>query len=183
MGGLVPDPRTASKQILLLEPDALLRHIVAMTARTLNIGHVHEAANEATAERLLAEKRFHGAIIAVRLEQTDPQAYDLSLLDSVRMGATVSDPGLPIAVMVEQCNIDLIAALKARAVSRVMIKPFRVRVLLDAIAELARFDDAMPNRSAREEGAKASPLPPSAEDEVARPSPPVLDGTAALVDC
>lgn len=154
----------------------MLRNIVAMTARTLNIGHIHEAASEATAARLLREKVFRGAIIAVRVKQTDPQAYDLSLLDSVRMGATVSDPALPIVVMVEQCNIDLLAELQARGVSRVMIKPFRVRVLLAAITDLARSDDAIPERSEREDRAMASPLPASAgEDPSAIPPRPTTE--------
>lgn len=135
----------------------MLRHIVATTARTLDIGHVYEAASEATAMRLLNEKVFHGAIIAVGPKQTNPQAYDLSVLDSVRMGATASDPGLPIAVMVEQCSIDLLASLQLLAVSRVIIKPFRVRVLLDAISYLSRSD----GRAARPQRA----LPLSAEDD------------------
>ena len=150
--------------LLLYEPDAMLRNIVAMTARTLHIGQVHETASEATAARLLKEKVFRGAIIAVRVKQTDPQAYDLSLLDSVRLGATVSNPALPIVVMVEQCNSDLLAELQARGVSRIMIKPFRVRVLLAAITNLGSSDDAIPERGEREDRAMGSPLPASAEE-------------------
>lgn len=151
--------QAASKHILLLEPDAMLRHVVAMTARTLDVGQVHEAASEASAVRLLSEKKFHAAILAVSFKQSDPRAYDLSLLDSVRTGATVSDTALPVAVMVEQCDVDRLAQLQSRAVSRVIIKPFRVRVLLDAISYLSRSDDVMPESRERE-NEPTEPLPP-----------------------
>lgn len=144
--------------MLLFEPDTLFRRTVAMTARALNLGHIHEAASVLTATRMLSMTAFHGAIIAVRLAPTDPPAYDLSLLDRVRAGKSASHRDMPIAVMVEQCDLDLLASLQARAVSRVLLKPFRVRVLLDSFADLARCAD-LPDRSAGQDRTTASAPP------------------------
>ncbi|MDB5919406.1 MAG: hypothetical protein JWR40_3640 [Massilia sp.] len=141
--------RPPSKRMLLLEPDTLLRHTVALTARSMNLVDVVEAGTAGIAARMLDEKTFHGAILAVDLDPANGKAYDLELLDRVRAGATNSDPALPVAVMAHQCNVDLLASLQARKVNKVIIKPFRVRVLLDAIAELDRLANDLPERGAR----------------------------------
>ncbi len=51
--------------MLLVEPVTLLRRTVSLTARSLGLGAVHEAANQASALKLLYGQRFHGAVIAL----------------------------------------------------------------------------------------------------------------------
>lgn len=131
----MPEP-SATLQMLLVEPETLLRRTVSLTARTLGLGQIHEAASLAAAERLLREQAFHGAVIAIDCNAVTEKGYDLSLLDLVRDGQSSSDAGIPIAVMADRATTELLRELRTRDVSRVILKPFRARVLLDAFAEL-----------------------------------------------
>jgi len=127
-------PTTAD--MLLVEPVTLLRRTVSLTARTMGVARVHEAASSAQALRLLRERAFDGAVIAIEAQ------HDLALLDEVRTGATASKPGMPIAVMLAECDAMLLAALQARGVARVLLKPFKARNLLDTFAMLGKAEPA-----------------------------------------
>jgi hypothetical protein len=50
--------------MLLVEPATLLRRTVALTARSLGLANVHEAASHSLALRLLKDTAFDGALIA-----------------------------------------------------------------------------------------------------------------------
>ena len=123
----------AKLDMLLVEPVTLLRRTVALTARSLGLANVHEAASNILAERLLKSQRFHGAVIAIDGAGAAPA---LELLDRVRSGNSISDAGMPIAVMADHCDAALLAALQARGVSRIILKPFRARALIDTITDL-----------------------------------------------
>ncbi|KQW93402.1 hypothetical protein ASC94_12245 [Massilia sp. Root418] len=127
----MPEPHTLS--MLLVEPETMLRRTVALTARSLGLADIHEAASPAMARQMLRRQRFAGAIIAINAGD----AYDLALLDHIREGHTASSRSMPIAVLAENCTGQLLQALQARAVSRVIVKPFRARILLDAFTALA----------------------------------------------
>ena len=51
--------------MLLVEEQALLRKTVSLTARSLGLGTIHEAATMQAAERMLREQTFHGAVISL----------------------------------------------------------------------------------------------------------------------
>ena len=121
------------KEMLLVEPVTLLRRTVALTARSMNLATVHEAASHVLAQRLLKSRRFDGALIAIAPDQGETTASALALLDQVRAGATASNKAMPIAVMIDNCDAAMLASLLNRGVTRVLIKPFRARTLLDAI--------------------------------------------------
>lgn len=119
--------------ILLVEPEPMLRRTVVMTARSLGMSQVHEAANNDAALRLLRSRTFHGAVIAVDcVGRGADQQYDLGLIDRLRADDT---PGktMPIAIMAEQATAELLSALRDRNISRVILKPFRAKVLLETI--------------------------------------------------
>ena len=122
--------------MLLMEPETLLRRTVAMTARSLGVAHVHEAASMALAQRLLRARVFHGVVIAI-----DPHLDDaggpLALVDELRRGETRSAKSVPIAVMLTQCDAAMLMALRERGVGRIILKPFRARALLDTFADFA----------------------------------------------
>jgi DNA-binding NarL/FixJ family response regulator len=124
----------ASKHLnmLLVEEQTLLRKTVSMTARSLGIGTVHEAATIQAAERMLRERAFQGAVISIDCGAGQGCQYNLALLDKVRNGMSASDAKIPIAVMVDQATTDLMRELRDRQVSRVILKPFRARILLEA---------------------------------------------------
>jgi CheY-like chemotaxis protein len=119
--------------ILLVEPEPMLRRTVVMTARSLGMSQVHEAANNDAALRMLRSRTFHGAVIAVDcVGRGADQQYDLGLIDRLRADDT---PGktMPIAIMAEQATAELLSALRDRNISRVILKPFRATVLLETI--------------------------------------------------
>lgn len=132
------------KDMLLVEPATLLRRTVALTARSMGLATVHEAASHALAQRLLKSQRFDGALIAIAPDQGESTASALALLDQVRAGATASHKAMPIAVMIDNCDAAMLATLLSRGVTRVLIKPFRARTLLDALGGFAAAAAAGP---------------------------------------
>jgi AmiR/NasT family two-component response regulator len=45
---------------------------------------------------------------------------------------------MPIAIMAEQATPELVKELQGRGISRLILKPFRAKVLLEAIADFSR---------------------------------------------
>ena len=127
------DTSTPQKPMLLVEPETMLRRTVALTARTLGLADIQEAGSASLARQMLRQQSFSGAIIAI----DSGDAHDLSLLDQIREGDSASDRALPIAVLADNCTGQLLEALRSRDVSRIILKPFRARILLDAFSALA----------------------------------------------
>lgn len=126
--------------MLLVEEQTLLRRTVSLTARSLGLGTIHEAASMSSAERLLRDNAFHGAVIAIDCGVAERYSYNLALVDQVRSGLSASAPTIPIAVMVDHATSDMLDALRERQVSRLILKPFRAKVLLDTFAAFASVD-------------------------------------------
>jgi len=120
--------------MLLVEPETMLRRTVALTARSLGMAHIHEAASAGSARDMLRQQRFDGAVIAIDTFG----GHDLSLLDQLRQGRTISKASIPVAVLAAQCDGKLLEALRERGVNRVILKPFRVRALLDTFTALSQ---------------------------------------------
>jgi CheY-like chemotaxis protein len=118
--------------MLLVEEQSLLRKTVSLTARSLGLGTVHEAATMQAAERMLRDRAFHGAVISIDCGAGGDCLYNLSLLDKVRNGLSASPATIPIAVMVDQATTELMYELRERQVNRVILKPFRAKILLEA---------------------------------------------------
>jgi DNA-binding NtrC family response regulator len=125
--------------MLLVEPETLLRRTVSLTARTLGLGQVHEAASIDAARRMLEQRRFDGAVIAVDcVEHAGQHRYDMTLVEQVRQGLTLSAAGIPIAIMADQATPELVQELQDRQICRVILKPFRAKVLLETIAGFSK---------------------------------------------
>jgi CheY-like chemotaxis protein len=122
--------------ILLVEPETLLRRTVAMTARSLDLGQVHEAAGADIALSMARSRTFHGAVIAVDcVGSGSERRYDLDLVDRLRESEPPDTPmPMPIAIMTREASPALLLELRARRISRVILKPFRAKVLLETIA-------------------------------------------------
>lgn len=118
--------------MLLLETDPLLRRTVALTARAMGLADVHEAGSPQVARRMIREHAFRGAVIALDFGERQYNQYDLSLIDEIRDGENTR--AIPIAVLVSSCDAPLLQELRLREVTRVILKPFRARTLLDTFA-------------------------------------------------
>ena len=128
----MPEIPPHNLNMLLVEEQSLLRKTVSLTARSLGLGTVHEAATLQAAERMLRERAFHGAVISIDCGASGDCLYNLSLLDKVRNGLSASPSTIPIAVMVDQATTELMYELRERQINRVILKPFRAKILLEA---------------------------------------------------
>ena len=120
-------------QILLVEPTHLLRRTVSLTVHSLGTAEVTEAATYATAHQLCEVQRFDGAVVALEGPQESGVCRGLSLIQQIRAGEGASLATIPIAALVESCNAELLQVLRACGISRILIKPFRVRDVIDTI--------------------------------------------------
>ncbi|MET0320572.1 MAG: response regulator [Duganella sp.] len=133
----MPDTPRKPLNMLLVEEQPLLRKTVSMTARSLGMGTVHEAATAEAAEKMLRERSFEGAVISLECGAFGGAEHNFTLLDRVRGGMSASSPKIPIAVLVDRPTPQLLHELRSRDVSRVIVKPFRAKVLLDTFASFA----------------------------------------------
>jgi DNA-binding NarL/FixJ family response regulator len=122
--------------ILLLEPNALLRQTVALTAISVGVGPVCQASTIKAAKVLLETQPFSGAVVTV--DGTDGCHDDaLTAIESIRNGMTASSADISVYVVVDACSQSLVARLSSLRVQRVLIKPFKARVLIEALANVS----------------------------------------------
>lgn len=133
-----PVNKTAPPDVLLVEPVTLLRRTVSLTIRSLGLAAITEAATYPTAREFCGVRPFAGAVIAVDLPAAGGVCEGLSLVQRIRSGESASAASMPIAVLVEACNAELLQVLRGCGVSRVLIKPFRARDVIDTIGAMAR---------------------------------------------
>ena len=122
-----------SFRLLLVEPANLLRRTVSLTVRSLGTADVTEAATYQTAHELCQRRTFDGAVIAVEWPLPSDVYKGLTLIQQIRSGTSASAASIPIAVLVESCNTELLQVLRSCGISRILIKPFRVRDVVDTI--------------------------------------------------
>lgn len=122
-----------STTLLLLEPDYMLRHTVAMTARSTGMAIVQEAPSIDTAASLLQSSRFDGLLISL-----DAEDQALELIAQLRQGKTMSKPEVPVAVMLGRCDTPTAMKLQLAGIKQIVLRPFKVKTLLQAIQTLSR---------------------------------------------
>lgn len=125
--------RRGPARLLLVEPDFVMRRTVALTARSTEVADVAEAATFARGDELLAQQAYDGLLVSL-----DAQGDGLKLVQAVRAGATESAADVPMAVLVDKIDAATVLALKTHGIARVMLKPCKVRTLLECIEALAR---------------------------------------------
>jgi DNA-binding NtrC family response regulator len=118
-------------RLLLVEPQFVLRRTVATMAREMGLADVQEATSPAVAERLLSERRFSALLVAI-----DEDGEALQLLQRLRAGETHHPADVPLAVTAAACDVELAMRLKQLDVVRLLLKPFKVRGMLEVISAL-----------------------------------------------
>jgi DNA-binding NtrC family response regulator len=122
---------TPAGRLLLVEPQFVLRRTVSTLARDMGLADVQEATSAALAERLLFERRFNALLIAI-----DEEGEALELLRRLRAGESSQPVTLPVAAMAISCDVELALRLKQLDVCRLLLKPFKVRRMLEVISAL-----------------------------------------------
>ncbi|HEY8878740.1 MAG TPA: response regulator [Roseateles sp.] len=120
-----------SGRLLLVEPQFVLRRTVSTMAREMGLADVQEATSPAVAERLLFERRFNALLIAL-----DDDGEALELLRRLRAGDTSHPADVLVAATASACDVELALRLKELDVCRLLLKPFKVRGMLEVISAL-----------------------------------------------
>jgi len=131
-------------EVLLVEPGHLLRRTVSLTLRSLNTAEVTESATYQTAQSLCERRAFDAAVIAVEWPLPLEAYRGLTLIQQIRSGESACAASMPVAVMVEACTGELLEVLRACGISRVLIKPFRVRDVVDTIERMKAGMERLP---------------------------------------
>ncbi|MFG6486407.1 hypothetical protein ACG04R_06975 [Roseateles sp. BYS78W] len=122
---------TPSGRLLLFEPQFVLRRTVSMMAREMGLADVQEATSAALAEKLLHERRFNAMLISL-----DEDGAALELVRQVRAGQSTQPVDLPIAATASVCDVELALRVKQLDICRLLLKPFKVRGMLEVISAL-----------------------------------------------
>lgn len=122
---------TPSGRLLLIEPQFVLRRTVSTMAREMGLADVQEATSAAVAEKLLFERRYDAVLIAI-----DEEGEALELLRRLRAGEASHPADVPVAATAVACDVELALRLKQLDVRRLLLKPFKVRGMLEAISAL-----------------------------------------------
>jgi CheY-like chemotaxis protein len=117
--------------LLLVEPQFVMRRTVSTLARDMGLADVQEATSPAHAEKLLFERRFNAVLIAI-----DDEGGALELMRRLRAGETSHPVDLPIAATAMSCDVELALRLKQLDICRLLLKPFKVRGMLEVISAL-----------------------------------------------
>lgn len=124
-------PVALKGRLLLVEPQFVLRRTVSTMAREMGLADVHEATSPAHAERMLFERRFNAVLIAI-----DDEGEAVKLVQKLRTGGSSQAIDLPIAATATRCDVELAMQLKQLDVCRLLLKPFKVRNILEVITVL-----------------------------------------------
>lgn len=122
-------PAVRRYSLLLIEPYFVMRRTVASVASGLQGIKVHEAPSVESASALLSGRAFDGFVVAL-----EDQEAVLSLINSIRSGETLSPASASVAVTAEHCDVATIAALRELGVRRILVKPFKVKTILETVA-------------------------------------------------
>ena len=121
--------------LLLVEPQFVLRSTVTSVARSMDVGEIHAAPSREAASQMLLGRRFDAFVIAV-----DSDGEGLKLINAIRAGTGRSPSDAAVVVMADFCDERAIAAFKQLKVRRVLLKPFKVKDVLETIQALAQSE-------------------------------------------
>lgn len=119
--------------LLLVEPQWLIRSTVVSVGRTLGLPRIDEVSSVEGASQRLSAARYDGLVLS--LDEGEPA---LALLDAVREGRFACAADIPLVVMTAGCDFDLARRVKRLGVGRVILKPFKVKTVLESIEAMSR---------------------------------------------
>ncbi|MET0209460.1 MAG: histidine kinase [Burkholderiaceae bacterium] len=126
------EARKAPARLLLLEPQQLLRRTVTAVARELHAVQIDEATSTEGAQRLLDQVRFDAMVVSL-----DDEGAAVAMLERVRAGEFTTPRAVPVVVMTGACDERTVLQMRGLEVRRILLKPFKVKGVLETIAQLA----------------------------------------------
>lgn len=118
-------------QVLLIEPDGLVRGTVASVCRELQLVQLQQATSIAQGEKWMLSNVDHGLLLS--LSERDA---GLALLTRLRAGELRCEADIPVAVMVANADAELVTRLKELGVRRLLLQPFRLRDVVHTLEQL-----------------------------------------------
>ena len=118
-------------QVLLIEPDNLVRGTVASVCRDMNLVRIVQASSLAQGEQCLLARPVQGLMLS--LVEGDAA---LDLLERLRASAFASEAAIPVVVMAGACTKEQALRLKALDVRRLLLQPFRLRDVINTVEQL-----------------------------------------------
>ena len=128
---VAPVPMAPPIELLLVEPQFLVRRTGAAVARDMRLADPREVTTIEQAVALVASTSFDALFLSL-----DEEAAALELMARVRNGDTKCARDIPIAVTAAACATPLAMRLKQLEVRRLLLRPFKVKGVLDAIVLL-----------------------------------------------
>lgn len=117
-------------QLLLIEPDRMVRSSVSSVCRGMDLAQVHQAATLAIGQQMLQAQRMGALLVSL----ADGEAA-LALLARLRE----SHPKMQMAVMATSANAAIVQQLKALGIRRLLLQPFKIRdvvLTVEALCEV-----------------------------------------------
>lgn len=113
---------SGAPQLLLIEPDRIVRSTVASVCLGLDLAQVHQAASVAIGLQTLQSQPMDALLLSL----SDPDAA-LTLLERLRAGAFFGSADMPVAVMAVSADAALVQRLKGLQIRRLLLQPFKIR--------------------------------------------------------
>lgn len=117
-------------QLLLIEPDRMVRSSVSSVCRGMDLAQVHQAATLAIGQQMLQAQRMDALLVSL----AEGEAA-LALLARLRE----SHPKMQMAVMATSANAAIVQQLKALGIRRLLLQPFKIRdvvLTVEALCEV-----------------------------------------------
>lgn len=123
-------------RLVLVEENDLIRRTVAMTAAEFLGIRIAQAESVSEVPHLLRQQVFDGLVLSIPCNQELNKLKNLHFLQLIRQGEIDCRTDLPIIALVGDCTESCLEAIREANVSRVIVKPFRTRVLLQSLMEV-----------------------------------------------
>ncbi len=114
-------------QLLLVEPDRMVRSTVSSVCRGLDLAQVHQAASLAIGQQMLQAQRMDALLISLAEAESA-----LALIARLRE----TRPEVPVAVMAASANAEVVQRLKALGIRRLLLQPFKIRDVVMTVEAL-----------------------------------------------
>lgn len=118
-------------ELLLVEPDSVIRGTVAGVCKQLNLAIVHQAASINVAENTANPRSMDCMLVSL-----SEGNLAFRFLERVRTGEWGSSSEIPLAVTSDHANDDLIVRVKALAVKRLLLQPYKIKDVVKTIETL-----------------------------------------------